>query len=146
MSKDLQSISWGGLWHRQRLDEDGEAEVAEPADVAAGGALGVAPIQVVLAELAIGGVCGEHVIDADKELVSDRQSGAAAAAAALQLVVFGLEEAAALARRGDGSIAQGSLQIRISGSGASRPALAGTLVVGGAGAGPGGEMAGTGED
>src|SRR5262249_2326078 len=144
MSKELQGVSWSGLGRMQRLDEDREAEVAEPADVAAGGALGVAPIQVVLAKLAIGAICGEHVIDADKQLVSDRQGGAAAAAAALQLVVFGLEEAAALARRGDGSIAQGGLQIRISGAGAGRLALAGALVVGGAGAGPGGEMAGTG--
>lgn len=85
------------------------------------------------------------MIDADEELASDRQGGAAAPAAALQFVVFGLEEAAALARCGDDSIARGGLQIGLSGAGAGRPALAGALVVGGAGAGPGGEMAGTGK-
>jgi hypothetical protein len=115
----------------QRLEKDSEAEVAQTADIAPCRPLGVAFVEVVLAELAVGGVCGEHVIDADDKLMSNRQGGAAAAAAALELVVLGLEEAAALARGGDGGVAQGGLEIRVAGAGAGRLALAGALVIAG---------------
>jgi hypothetical protein len=75
MSEGLQGILCG--W----LEDDREGEVAEAADVTSGGPLGVALAEVVFAAFEIRGVCGEHVIDADDELMSDRQSGAAAAAA-----------------------------------------------------------------
>jgi hypothetical protein len=39
------------------LERDRETEFVETADIAAGSALGVASVEVVLAEFAIGGVC-----------------------------------------------------------------------------------------
>src|ERR1700757_4946443 len=98
MSEDLQGIGCYGLKLREGLQKDGEAEVAETADIASGGPLGVAFVEVVFAEIAIGRRGGEHVIDADNEFMSDRQGGAPAASAALELMVLGLEEASALAR------------------------------------------------
>src|SRR5947209_15030395 len=95
-----QRISGFGLELGEGLEKDREAEVAQAADIAAGSALGVAFVEVVLAEFAVPGFCGEHVVDADDQLVSNRQGGAPAATAALELVVLGLEKAAALARGG----------------------------------------------
>jgi hypothetical protein len=78
MSEDLQGIGCGGLELGPGLEDDREAEVAEAADVTSGGPLGVAFVEVVFAEFAVGRGCGEHVIDADDELVSDRQEARAA--------------------------------------------------------------------
>src|ERR1700739_2858407 len=97
-------LGWGLKNHRK-------TEVLEAADITAGGALRVPHIEIVLAEFAVSGVPGEHVIDANEQFVGDGQCRPPTASAALRPVIFGFVEAAAFARGGDGGVAQRGLPI-----------------------------------
>src|SRR6266436_10349710 len=107
---NLQGISWFRLRLARGFENDRETEVLEAADISAGGALGVAEVEIVLAELPVRGVAGEHMVDANEQLVGDRQGSAPTTSAALEFVIFGLEEAATLAR---GGVAQRGLQVGV---------------------------------
>lgn len=109
----LQGISYLRLVLGWGLKNNREAEVLEAADITAGGALRVPHIEIVLAEFVVGGVPGEHVIDANEQFVGDGQCRPSTAPAALQPVVFGFVETAAFARGGNGGVAQRRLQVGV---------------------------------
>src|SRR5688572_18151883 len=123
------------------LEIDLVAEGFELLDAAASDAVGVALERIVRAEILVLGAVLEEVVDDDEDGVADGDDGALLPAPGHELAVVRGEVGVTGARGGPGGFGEGTAQPGTALAGAGLPALAGTDVLAGADAGPGGSMA-----
>src|SRR6516225_12138445 len=97
-------------------------------------------VEIGCAEVATGQVLSEHVVGGDEDFVGDCERGAQAAAAGLEAVELVLEVAALGSRGGDRRTDQDRAQVDVALSGSAALLPAGTLMVAGTDARPGGQM------
>src|SRR5215212_3180870 len=124
------------------LERDVVSEGLELGDEALGVAFGVAALEVVAAEVAVGLAGAEHVPVGDQHRVFDGAERAAVAEAGLEALVLGGEVAAFAADRSEGGLFERDAEPLGALARAPGAAFAGGLVVAGAASGPAGEVAG----
>src|SRR6266498_1975637 len=120
-------IELRGEW----FERDGVSEFFELADEPFGALVGGASVEVVGAELSVGGVLGEDVVGGDEDRVAERAGCLAGAATAAKACVLGAEVGALAPRRGFRRFGQRRLQPFGSVAWSAGAALAGRFVVAG---------------
>src|SRR5881227_3834721 len=128
------------------FEGDVVSEGLELGDEALGRAFGVAALEVVAAEVAVGLAGGEHVPVGDQHRMLDGAERAAVSEARLEALVLRGEVAVLGADRGERGFLERDPEPLRALAGTPGAAFAGRLVVAGAAAGPGREVPGAGED
>src|SRR3990170_5743044 len=135
-----------GGWSGRGLQPDAIAERLELADGPTAGPLGVAPYEVVAAEIRIVGVIGQQVPGDDEDGVADRDGRLLLADATGEAPGLGPEVRPAAARRGPGALGQDVAEPDVATARPARVAAATGDVVPGTAPSPGRQMGGARED
>src|SRR5512144_2537250 len=128
------------------LERDVVSEGLELGDEALGVAFGVAALEVVAAEVAVGLAGAEHVPVGDEHGVLDRAERASMADPGLETLVLGGQVGVFGADGGERGFFERDPEELAALAGAPGATFAGGLVVAGAASGPGGEVARAGKD